>query len=69
VETASNFIADQGYSFPVYYDVESQAAIAYRTYALPTSFFLDAEGNVVTYTMQAIDAATLRRGIEMIMPQ
>ena len=68
VGTASDFIARQGYTFPVFYDTASSAAMAYRVYSLPTTFFIDAEGHAVAQATGAIDADTLRRGIEMICP-
>lgn len=46
VKSASDFIADNEYAFPVFYDTKSDAASTYRAYSLPTTFFIDAEGNV-----------------------
>jgi len=66
VEIASAFIEQNGYSFPVFYDTESEAAITYSAYSLPTSYFIDADGNLVAQAIGAIDAATLQRGIDMI---
>jgi thiol-disulfide isomerase/thioredoxin len=47
-ESASSFIAGTGYTFPVYYDTDYEAAIAYSVYSLPTTYFIDAEGYVIT---------------------
>ena len=44
VETASAFIADTGYTFPVYYDSDMHAASVYGISAIPTTFFIDANG-------------------------
>ena len=41
VETASAFIAEQGYSFPVFYDTDQDAAATYGVYSLPTTYFID----------------------------
>ena len=68
VETASSFIAEQGYTFPVYYDTTDGAAIAYRVTGLPTTYFLNAAGEVVTYAVGAIDKDTLLEGISYINP-
>ena len=68
VDTASAFIAEQGYTFPVYYDTASSAALAYSVYSLPTTFFIDAQGNAIAQATGAIDAATLQKGIDMIYP-
>ena len=66
VETASDFIAKKGYTFPVFYDTQYSAAIAYSVYSLPTTFFIDANGAGVAYASGAIHAETLQRGIDMI---
>ena len=66
VEIASDFIAQQGYTFPVLYDTASSAAMTYGVYSLPTTFFIDADGNAVAQATGAIDADTLQRGIDMI---
>ena len=68
VDISSAFIAEQGYSFPVFYDTASSAAITYSVYSLPTTFFIDAQGNAVAQATGAIDAATLQKGIDMICP-
>ena len=65
-ESASSFIAGTGYTFPVYYDTDYEAAIAYSVYSLPTTYFIDAEGYAVAQATGAIDAETLQRGIDMI---
>ena len=67
VETASAFIAQQGYSFPVFYDTEQDAAVVYGVYSLPTTYFIDAEGNAIAQATGAIDGQTLQRGIDMII--
>jgi len=67
VETASAFIEKNGYDFPVLFDTKFEAATAYGAYSLPTSFFINAEGHVIAQAVGAIDAATLQRGIDMIM--
>jgi len=66
LETASAFIAEQGYTFPVFYDTQVDAAMAYGVNSLPTTYFIDAEGRAIAQATGAIDAATLQRGIDMI---
>ena len=66
VETASSFIEEQGYTFPVFYDTSLNAAYTYGAYSLPTTFFIDAEGNGIAQATGAIDGATLQKGIDMI---
>lgn len=68
VETASAFVEAQGYTFPVVYDTESDAALTYGVYSIPTTFFIDAEGCAVAQATGAIDAETLQRGLDLILP-
>ncbi len=65
-EIASEYIAENGYSFPVFYDNDMDAAITYGVSAIPMTLFIDAEGNAVAQARSAIDMETLRKGIDMI---
>lgn len=69
VESAQSFIDSQGYTFPVFYDTEYSAAYAYGTSSIPMTFFVDSDGNLVTYARGAIDGETLELGISMILPE
>ena len=66
VDIAADFIAQQGYTFPVYYDTASEASMTYGAYSLPTTFFINAQGHAIAQATGSIDAATLQRGIDMI---
>ena len=68
VETARDFIAGQGYTFPVLYDTEGDVAVTYGAYALPTTYFIDAEGYAIAQARGAINSETLQAGIDMIYP-
>ena len=67
VQSASAFIEQKGYTFPVYYDTTSHAATVYGVYSLPTTYFIDAQGNAIAQASGALDAASLQRGIDMII--
>lgn len=66
ISTASAFVQEQGYKFPVFYDTTGSAAMTYGAYSLPTTFFIDAQGHAIAQAVGAIDAATLQQGINMI---
>ena len=66
LETARSYVEEQGFSFPVYYDTDSSAAVAYSVYSLPSTYFIDADGNAVARAAGAIDRETLHQGIDMI---
>ena len=69
VEVARSYIDGQGYTFPIYFDTTLEAAIEYGASSIPLTFFLDANGNFVAYGSGALDAATLQKGINMILPE
>ncbi len=69
VESASAFIEEQGYEFPVFYDTDYDAALTYGAYALPTTYFIDAEGYGVAWAQSALSAENLQKGLDMILPQ
>ena len=68
-EKATEFIDEQGYSFPVFYDTDGDAAATYGVYSLPTTYFIDAEGCAIAQATGAIDRETLEKGIGMITEQ
>ena len=47
VGVAAEFIREEGYTFPVFYDTALSAADAYGIEAFPTTFFIDAGGKIV----------------------
>ncbi len=66
VASASGFISEMGYTFPVLYDRDSDAANTYGISSIPTTYFIDAQGRVVAHATGMIDQETLQRGIDMI---
>ena len=66
LSSAKAFISEKEYTFPVLYDTDSNAAMTYRVYSLPTTYFIDAEGYLIAQATGAISADTLQRGIDMI---
>lgn len=68
VSTAGDFVAEKGYTFPVYFDTDQDAALTYSVYSLPSTYLIDAEGNVVARAVGAINRETLQTGIDMIYP-
>ena len=63
---ATGFIAGKGYTFPVFYDTASDAAITYQVYSLPTTYFINAQGYLIAQGSGALDSQTLQKGIDMI---
>ena len=67
VETASAFLTEAGYSFPVYFDTDRSGAIAYGVNAVPVTYFIDADGNFVAWHQGVLSAENLQRGIDMLL--
>lgn len=66
VETASDFIEEQGYTFPLYFDTNTEGAVTYGTYSIPVTYFIGADGVPVAQANGALDAETLQKGLDMI---
>lgn len=67
IETATGYIKSEGYTMPVYFDTQLSAASAYDVMSIPATYFIDSDGNIVNYTMGAIDGNKLLQGIEAIL--
>lgn len=65
---AQALLDQEGYTFPVLFDTDGSAAMTYGIYSLPTTYFIDAEGNLVAGARGAISGETLQKGIDMIYP-
>ena len=67
VETASAYIADGGYTFPVYYDTDIDAAMQYGVQAVPVTYFIDAQGNLLAYAQGALNEDMLQQGMDLLL--
>ena len=66
-ESAKAFIAESGYSFPIFFDVEYSVAMAYGVTSIPATYFVNAEGNLVAYGIGPLNLAALETGIGMVL--
>ncbi len=66
-EKAKQFIEDSGYSFPVYYDTDLDAAYKYGVNSIPATYFIDADGHAIFRGKGTISAEALQYGIDMIL--
>ncbi len=46
ISTVENFVSENGYTFPVYYDLEYSASLSYNVSAIPETFFINADGSL-----------------------
>lgn len=63
---AEKLIEDEGYTFPVLFDTDGDAAMTYGASSLPVTFFIDKNGDMVTYAVGMLSEENLAKGIEMI---
>lgn len=66
VSAVREFISENDYDFPVYYDTELDAAMTYSVYSIPATLFIDADGNIVASHMGAMSESTLQNYIESL---
>ena len=66
LKSAQDFLAETGYTFPVLFDLDLDAAYTYGAYSLPMTVFIDTQGNVQDVAIGAIDEATLLSKIALI---
>ena len=67
MESASAYIADGGYTFPVYYDTDIDAAMQYGVQAVPVTYFIDAEGYLLAYAQGALSEDMLQQGMDLLL--
>jgi len=68
-EKAKQYVADQGFAFPVFYDTDLEALNAYRITSFPTTYFIDGEGKIIARGVGMLDMDSLVRGINMIIEE
>ena len=66
LQDGKKYIEEQGYTFPVYYDLNGEAPEAYDFDSIPRTFFIDKEGNIVKAHTGILSSAKLKEGIELI---
>jgi len=63
------YVNDQNFSLPIYFDNDQEAYSAYGITAIPTTLFIDSDGNIVSSNQGAINKETLLAGINSIKKQ
>ena len=66
IAMAKEYVETQGFDFDVFFDTNMEAVTNYHVTGFPATYFIDAEGNLVTYASGMIDYDTLVRGIGII---
>jgi len=63
-EKGEKYITEQGFTFPVYYDINGEAGQVYRVFSIPTTIFIDRDGYISAVASGMIDEKTLREAAE-----
>lgn len=67
MESATQFLDEKGYTLPVYFDTQIDAAKAYGVNVVPVSFFVDKDGYLVAWTQGTMSADSIQKGINMLL--
>ena len=67
VDGVKEFMEDNGYTFPVYFDTNYSAAIPYGANSIPLTYFVTSDGVVVGGYMGAMPEETLYNYLEQLL--
>jgi len=67
VETATQYFEENSYDMDMYFDLDFDASYKYSARSLPTSFFIDAQGNIVSYQSGSMSEKNLISSIDSII--
>ena len=68
VAGTQQFTEENGYSFPLYFDITGEAADAYSVTSIPTTLAVDAEGRLVYSHTGMLSAAEIETLINSLLP-
>lgn len=63
VEGVGEFLAENGYTIPVYYDMAGDAAATYGAHSIPATALINADGEIVGAQIGMVDEDTLRDAV------
>ncbi len=67
VSLVKEFVSDNGYTFPVYFDTQYSAANAYRVSSIPTTYLINAEGEIIGSKVGMMTASELEIWIQKLL--
>ena len=66
VKMVYDFVQDNNYTFPLYYDLYGEASRKYSIRSIPMTLFIDSNGKVVEQHVGSMDEQTVRAKIESL---
>lgn len=67
VQSGLEYVKEQGFSFPVFYDIGLEASLSYGITSYPTTIFIDEEGYFVKGYIGAINKDVLKEVIDLML--
>ena len=67
VDGVKQFVSENEYVFPVFFDTEYSASDSYQIYSIPETIFVDKEGKLVKSQIGAMSEDILRKYIEELI--
>lgn len=67
MEGVKEFIENEGYAFPVYYDVNNEAYTVYGATSIPATLFINKDGEIVEGRLGAMDEQTIKGYIDKLL--
>jgi len=67
IDTATQYLTEQGFSFPGYFDSQGDGVFAYTITSIPETVFIDRNGNIASTQIGAISNSALHDGISLIL--
>ncbi len=67
VSGVKQFVAENGFAFPVYYDVEYDASNTYGVYSIPETVFITADGSLYDIRIGAMSEVALENYIKQLI--
>ncbi len=67
VESVKEFVNENKYDFPLYFDTEYSASNAYQVYSIPQTLFVDEKGNIQNLYIGMIDSRVLESEISVML--
>ena len=69
VDGVKRFVADGGYTFPVYYDTAMEGATVYAAYSIPMTVFIDADGQITAKKIGMLSETALQANLAYILDE
>lgn len=67
VSSIKKFVSDNGYSFPVYYDIEYDASNTYGVLSIPETVFINADGSLYDIRVGAMNEVVLENYMKQLL--